>query len=109
MYITILNGTEKVPVNLSPIFVAIFSFCFAIALGTVWEFYEFTADGILSTNMQKFATEVGEPMVGRLALMDTMKDLVVDAVGALFMSLVGYISLKHKKGWVEKLLLKFGK
>jgi hypothetical protein len=41
--------------------------------------------------------------------MDTMKDLIVDAVGALFISLIGYVSLKHKKGWVEKLLVKFGK
>lgn len=108
-FITILNGTEKVPINLSPIFVAIFSFCFAVSLGTIWEFYEFAADGFFATNMQKFASEIGEPMVGRLALMDTMKDLIVDAAGALFISLVGYVSLKHKKGWVEKLLLKFGK
>ncbi len=104
--ITILNRTEKVPVNLSPIFVAVFSFCFALSLGTVWEFYEFTADGILGTNMQKFAFENGEPMLGRMALTDTMKDLIVDAIGALFISMVGYVSLKYKKGWVEKLLLK---
>ena len=107
--ITILNGTEKVPLNLSPIFVAIFSFCFAVSLGTVWEFYEFAADGILATNMQKFALETGEPMVGRLALQDTMKDLIVDAVGAFFVSVGGYISLKYKTGWVEKLLVKKSK
>ena len=104
--VTILNRTEKVPVNLSPMFVAIFSFCFAVALGTVWEFYEFTADGILATNMQKFASEVGEAYIGRTALQDTMKDLIVDAIGAFVISLIGYVSLKHKKGWVEKLLLK---
>ena len=38
--------------------------------------------------------------------MDTMKDLIVDTIGAAVMSVGGYISLKHKKGWVEKLLLK---
>lgn len=106
--ITVLNRTEKVPLNLSPAFVAVFSFCFALSLGTIWEFYEFTADGILGTNMQKFAFEDGELMVGRMALTDTMKDLVVDAIGALFISMVGYVSLKYKKGWVEKLLLKKG-
>ena len=37
--------------------------------------------------------------------MDTMKDLIVDTLGALAMSIIGYISLKYKKGWVEKLLL----
>ncbi len=106
--ITVLNRTEKVPLNLSPAFVAVFSFCFALSLGTVWEFYEFTADGILGTNMQKFAFEDGELMAGRMALTDTMKDLIVDAIGAFFISMVGYVSLKYKKGWVEKLLLKKG-
>ena len=105
-FLTILNKTEKVPVNLSPIFVAIFAFCFAVCLGTIWEFYEFAADGILGTNMQKFALENGEQMVGRKALMDTMKDLIVDSIGAFCAAAVGYISLKYKKGWVESFLLK---
>ncbi len=43
--------------------------------------------------------------MGRDALWDTMKDIIVDTVGALVMSAIGYISLKYKKGWVEKLLL----
>lgn len=105
-FITILNGTEKVPVNLSPIFVAVFAFCFAVALGVVWEFYEFFADAVLGTNMQKFALETGEELTGRNALSDTMKDLIVDSVGALVTSIIGYISLKYKKGWVESFLLK---
>ena len=46
-FITILNNTEKIPLNLSPIFVACFSFCFALSLGAIWEIYEFTADSIL--------------------------------------------------------------
>ena len=103
--INFLNKTDRVPMNLSPLFVVVFAFCFALALGVVWEIYEFTADALLHTNMQKFALESGEPLVGRDALMDTMKDLIVDTLGALAMSIIGYISLKHKKGWVEKLLL----
>ena len=108
-FITILNGTEKIPLNLSPIFVAFFSFCFAITLGAIWEIYEFTADGILQTNMQKFALENGTLLIGRDAVSDTMKDLIVDGIGALVISFIGFISLKHKKGWVEKLLFKFSK
>ena len=103
--INFLNKTDRVPMNLSPLFVVVFAFCFALALGVVWEIYEFTADALLHTNMQKFALESGEPLVGRDALMDTMKDLIVDTLGALAMSIIGYISLKYKKGWVEKLLL----
>lgn len=103
--INFLNRTDRVPMNLSPVFVAFFTLCFAVFLGVVWEFYEFTADGILHTNMQKYALESGEPLIGRAALMDTMKDLIVDTVGALVMAVVGYISIRYQKGWVEKFQL----
>ncbi len=104
--ITILNRTDKVPMYLSPAFVAFFAFCFAVTCGVVWEIYEFLADGILGTNMQKFGTEAGEGFVGRLALMDTMKDLIVDCIGAGVISLVGYLSLKYQTGFVDKLLVR---
>lgn len=104
-FINFLNKTEQVPMNLSPMFVVVFAFCFAITLGVIWEFYEFMADGLLGTNMQKFGLEDGTGFIGRAALKDTMKDLIVDAIGAMIMSIIGYISLKYKKGWVEHLLL----
>ena len=62
--VTLLNKTEEVPMNLSPLFVALFSFCFAVTLGVVWEFYEFTFDGLLGLNMQKFALEDGTQLIG---------------------------------------------
>ena len=107
--VTLLNKTEEVPMNLSPVFVALFSFCFAVTLGVVWEFYEFTFDGLLGLNMQKFALENGTQLIGRAALTDTMVDLFVDAVGALIMSIIGYISLKYNKGWIEKLQVRIKK
>lgn len=55
--------------------------------------------------MQKFALENGTNLVGRMALMDTMKDLIVDSIGALVISIIGYISLKYKKGWFDKLMI----
>ena len=103
--VSLLNKTDRVPVNLSPAFVAVFSLCFAVSVGVLWEVYEFAADGLLHTNMQKFAVKGGAAMVGREALCDTMIDLIVDTVGAAVVSVAGYISLKFKKGWVEKLLL----
>ncbi len=102
-FVTLLNNTQRVPVNLSPSFVAVFAFCFALSLGVVWEIYEFTFDGLLGLNMQKFALEGGEALVGRDALADTMKDLIVDALGALATSIIGYVSIKYRKGWIEKL------
>lgn len=104
--INILNKTERIPVNLSPLFVAVFTFCFAVSLGAIWEIYEFAIDGLFKQNMQKFAYESGELMVGREALADTMWDLIVDSCGAFVMASIGYISLKFQKGWVEKFQLK---
>lgn len=101
--VSLMNDSEKWHLNLSPSFVAFFAFCFAVTLGVAWEIYEFSFDGLLGLNMQKFALEDGTELLGRIALQDTMKDLIVDSVGALFMSLVGFVSLKYKKGWVEKL------
>ncbi len=104
-FVSLINKEENIHLNLTPFFVAFFAFCFAITLGVAWEIYEFTFDGILGLNMQKFALEDGTGLVGRAALTDTMKDLIVDAIGALAMSIIGYISLKYKKGWLEKLLI----
>lgn len=103
--VSLLNKQEKLNVNLSPFFVALFSFCFAITMGVIWEIYEFSFDGLLHLNMQKFALENGVNLVGRAALSDTMKDLIVDSIGALTTSILGYISLKYKKGWIDKLLI----
>ena len=89
--------------------VLVFAFCFAVTLGVFWEIYEFTFDGILRLNMQKFMLENGTQLIGRAALLDTMKDLIVDCLGAFIMSFVGYLSLRYKTGFIEKLQLKWRK
>lgn len=105
-FITLLNKEETISLKLSPIFVAFFSFCFAVMLGALWEIYEFSFDGLFGLNMQKFALEDGTKLIGRLALVDTMKDLIVDCIGAFVMSVIGFISLKYKKGWLERFIIK---
>ena len=89
-----LNDSEKIRVSLSPAFIALFAFCFALSCGAVWEVYEFLADGMLGLNMQKFITASGEVLTGHLALRDTMTDIIVDAAAALLISLIGYARLK---------------
>ena len=43
----------------------------------------------------------GTMLVGREALRDTMKDIIVDSIGAFISSTVGYISIKHnKRDWL---------
>ncbi len=95
--VDILNRNEKVRVSLSPLFVAVFAFCFALAAGAVWEIYEFTGDSLFGLNMQKCLTEHGQPLVGYEALRDTMKDIVVDAAAALGVSIIGYFSICKQK------------
>lgn len=103
--VSIMNKSKRWHLNLSPSFVAFFAFCFAVTLGVVWEIYEFSFDGLLGLNMQKFALEDGTELIGRLAVKDTMKDLIVDALGAVTVSLIGFISLKYKKGWLKKIII----
>ena len=37
--IDILNRSDKVKINLSPIFVAVVAFCFSMTVGILWEFF----------------------------------------------------------------------
>lgn len=106
--VEILNQ-ENEHVKLNAFFVAFFAFCFAITLGAIWEIYEFVSDGILGTNMQKFALQNGIDLVGRKALSDTMEDLIVDGIGALAASTLGYLSLKYDKEFLNNLLIKINK
>ena len=92
-----LNDSEMIRVSLSPFFVALFAFCFALSCGAVWEVYEFVFDGLLGLNMQKFMTAAGEVLIGHNALHDTMTDIIVDALAALLISLIGYSRLKADK------------
>lgn len=105
-FVSILNKEEKVFMNMSPMFVTLFAFCFAVTLGAIWEIYEFSFDGILGLNMQKFILSDGTVLVGRAALKDTMKDIIVDSAGAFLACTIGYISIKRKDKRFNNLLLK---
>jgi hypothetical protein len=104
--ITFINKTDRFPLVLTPFFVAIFTFGFAVAIGVIWEIYEYSIDYFFHTNMQKFALEDGTQLIGQHALADTMKDLIVDCIGALVFSVIGYIAVKRDSKLKEKLALK---
>ena len=91
------SDAEILDTNLSPFFIAFFAFCFALASGAAWEIYEFLADSILKTNMQKFILANGTVLQGQEALLDTMEDLIVDSISALTISAIGYVSIKKRK------------
>jgi uncharacterized membrane protein YjdF len=65
--------------------IAFLSFCVAIAIGAMWEIFEFSMDQIFELNMQKSG------------LIDTMYDLMVDTAGAGFGALAGFLYLKGQQ------------
>jgi len=82
-----------------PLAIAFLSFCVAMSIGGVWEIFEFAMDQIFGMNMQKSG------------LIDTMWDLIVDALGALFAATTGYLYLKAPRDsgmglWIKEFILK---
>jgi hypothetical protein len=61
--------------------IAFFAYCFAVAIGTAWEIFEFAMDSLFGFNMLKSG------------LLDTFSDLIVDAIGAAIGALSGYFYL----------------
>ena len=94
--VDLLNMNQKVAVELSPFFESVFAFCFALSLDAIWEIYEFAGDMLLGLNMQKAYLADGTALVGKAALLDTMEDIVVDAVAAAGVAIIGYKANKRK-------------
>jgi len=89
LLVHVMNETERINVIMKPGFVAFFAFMFALGVGALWEIFEFSMDLFFGMNMQK-------PMFGDLSgLTDTMCDLIVDALGALVISVMGWRYLRN--------------
>ena len=53
--VDIFNKNKRFRFELSPFFLALVAFCFSMTIGVLWEFFEYLADTVLSTDMQKDA------------------------------------------------------
>ncbi len=93
------NKDVNIHLKISPLFIALYAFCFSMMIGVAWEFFEYGVDVILGSNMQKARNL--ELVYGyfdtRLGLLDTMEDLIVDALGAFLVSAIGYYCLTTLK------------
>jgi hypothetical protein len=96
-FIDILNDNKEIKIELSAKFVSVFSFCFAITIDTFWEILEFAMDLLMDLNMQQYMLHDGTALIGKAAVFDTMKDLIVDALGALVICIIGYFMIKIRK------------
>jgi len=86
-----LNRTNKI--SSKPFWIALFSFSFAVSIGVIWEIFEFSMDQIFGMHMQKSG------------IVDTMWDLIVDAIGALISVAAGYAYMQGKeKSYLSKLI-----
>jgi len=104
LLVYVLNENKRVDVHLHPRFVALFAFVFALAVGALWEIFEFGMDQVVGTNMQK-------PMFGDPSgLTDTMWDLMVDTFGASCISILGWWYMKREEvsfieSWIKKFIV----
>ena len=53
--VDLLNRSGRVKFELSPLYLAIVSFCFSMTIGVIWEFFEFGMDQMFGFDMQKDA------------------------------------------------------
>ncbi len=126
--VDILNRSKKFKVRLSPAFVAVVAFCFSMTIGVLWEFFEYGMDCFFHMDMQKdtyifsvssvllnpegrnAAVTVpvesvvvnGQPWAGYIdiGLHDTMKDLLVNFIGAAVFSVIGMVYIMGRgRGW----------
>lgn len=124
--IDILNNSPRFSISLSPVYVALTAFAFSMTVGVIWEFFEFGMDQIFHTDMQKdtiiqsISSVVLNPEGRNVAvtlhidnivvngetwnyggyidigLIDTMTDLLVNFIGAVVFSVIGYFYIKSK-------------
>jgi hypothetical protein len=119
--------------KLTPLFLAIVTFCFSMTVGVMWEFFEYSADRWMKLDMQKdrIVQQINSVSLGadnnavhrieniqrtiieskdksghkletvidngylEIGIIDTMKDLFVNLLGAIVFSMFGYLYAQH--------------
>ncbi|MDY6823536.1 MAG: hypothetical protein SWH68_07030 [Thermodesulfobacteriota bacterium] len=103
LLVYLLNESKQVALHMTPGFISLFALIFAVAIGTLWEIFEFFMDQLLGLNMQK--SMMGDPS----GLTDTMWDMIVNAIGAFIISFMGWRYLKFKqtffvRNWIRNFI-----
>jgi hypothetical protein len=133
----LFNNNKNINFRVSPFFLVLVAFCFSMTIAVSWEFFEFSQDTFFGKDMQKDTvihtinsvalgddgtiftikdiknTSVDGQLLSvdgylDIGLIDTMKDMFVNFIGALIFSIYGYFYEKakgKKNTWVEKLML----
>ncbi len=88
----VLYMTQRIRV--ATIYVAILTFALAVAVGTIWEIFEFLADWFFGLNMQ------------RSGLADTMTDLMINAAGAIVAAAIGFYYVRNGDSLLGRRLIR---
>ena len=124
--IDLFNRSDRFSIKMSPYFVAFFAFCFSMTVGVMWEFFEFSMDWFFGMDMQKdwilpainsvklnptganvpIHVDVQSLVVNGetwnlggyldIGIVDTMKDLIVNFIGAVVFSVIGILYLRNR-------------
>ncbi len=103
LLVYVLNESKHVNLAMTSRFIAFFAFLFAVAVGAIWEIFEYSMDSFFGANMQK--AMFGDPS----GLTDTMWDMIVNAVGAFLISAMGWWYMKRERKsfidvWIQKFI-----
>lgn len=95
--VDILNREKRIRFELSPAFLALVAFCFAMTIGVIWEFFEFFMDAVFHTDMQKdtvlhaIASTSLDPTMSNVAVrIDSIRDVAVNGES---LGLGGYLDI----------------
>lgn len=109
-----LANMENNKVHLSPFFIVLFSFCFALSIEYIWELFEYSVDRVIGANMQRWKDSIiGYDEAGNAitsipygsGLKDSMGDMLVNILGALGVCIITYIILIKKPHWMESRII----
>ncbi len=81
MYVLYKEGK----IDTSPVFIIVLTFFFAFSIGSLWEIFEYFLDSTFNTGLQ------------RGGLKDTIQDMIVNAIGAGLVSILGFFYIKKGK------------
>jgi hypothetical protein len=94
--IFVLNHDKNIDRKLSPFFMALFVFCAPVALGGVWELFEYAADKVFGVNMIKAIApnDLTRFYDYQRGFLNSLHDMVMDSGGALVIAVCTYIHYK---------------
>ena len=95
--VDLLNRNKPQHIQLSPIYLALVSFCFSMTVGVIWEFFEFGMDNFFHMDMQKdtvihaFSSVNLDPMASNIPV--RVEDITDVAVNGTSLGLGGYLDI----------------